>query len=111
MPKSKKKKSSGNSFSLHSIDAFLNRMNEEQLRELNRKVVEKLNLFQKVKRLQAISNFSVLDKVSFIHNGEEKHGTITRLNQKTVTIITDDDEHWNVNPSLLKKRGKDIIEV
>jgi hypothetical protein len=28
---------------------------------------------------------------------------VTRYNRKTVTVITDDGQHWNVSPGLLQK--------
>jgi hypothetical protein len=28
---------------------------------------------------------------------------LTRYNKKTVTVITDDGQHWNVSPILLRK--------
>jgi hypothetical protein len=28
---------------------------------------------------------------------------LTRYNRKTVTVITEDGEHWNVSPTLLRK--------
>jgi len=30
-------------------------------------------------------------------------GTVTRLNQKTITVTLDNGEHWNVSPDFLKK--------
>jgi hypothetical protein len=30
-------------------------------------------------------------------------GMLTRYNKKTVTVITDNGQHWNVAPSLLRK--------
>jgi hypothetical protein len=30
---------------------------------------------------------------------------LTRYNKKTVTVITDSGEHWNVSPGLLRKAG------
>ena len=28
---------------------------------------------------------------------------LTRYNRKTVTIVTDDGQHWNVSPTLLRR--------
>ena len=33
----------------------------------------------------------------------ELTGTITKYNKRTVTVITDGGQHWNVSPGLLKK--------
>ena len=48
-----------------------------------------------------MSQFHVLDRVSFVHNGKPYEGTVTRLNQKTISIMLDDGTRWNVAPSLL----------
>jgi hypothetical protein len=50
-----------------------------------------------------MSQFHVLDRVSFVHNGKQYEGTVTRLNQKTISIMLDDATRWNVAPSLLTK--------
>jgi hypothetical protein len=31
-------------------------------------------------------------------------GMLVRYNRKTVTVITDDGQHWNVSPSLFRRR-------
>jgi hypothetical protein len=41
--------------------------------------------------------------VSFVHNAKQYEGTVTRLNQKTISIVLDDGTRWNVAPSLLTK--------
>ena len=48
--------------------------------------------------------FRIGEKVRFRPSGQaEVTGTITRYNKKTVTVITEDGEHWNVSPSFLSK--------
>jgi len=54
----------------------------------------------------ALAKFSLGDKVSFTNNGGETvAGIVVRVNKKTVSIHTDDHQHWNVSPHLLKKVG------
>ena len=86
-----------------SLQKMLNQLTEEQLRNLNRVVIEKLKLFNKAHHLKSMAKFNVMDKVFFHHNDRKIVGTITRLNQKTATVITDDGGHWNVAPCFLKK--------
>ena len=83
------------------ITSILNKLNEEQLIQLNHRIIERLNLFSKAKQLNAMSQFGVGDKISFEANGRIITGTIIRLNQKTVSIITENKEKWNVAPSLI----------
>ena len=48
--------------------------------------------------------FSVGDRVSFHPEGREPLlGVLTRYNRKTVTVITDQGQRWNVSPGALRK--------
>jgi hypothetical protein len=40
--------------------------------------------------------------VSFRANGRVVEGVLTRYNRKTVTVIADTGEQWNVSPMLLQ---------
>jgi hypothetical protein len=33
------------------------------------------------------------------------HGIITKYNRKSVTVITENGQHWNVAPMFLRKAG------
>jgi hypothetical protein len=60
----------------------------------------------KVPRAQALfamRNFQVLDRVSFHYHGEQKIGTVIRLNQKTISVKLDTGEQWNISPQMLYK--------
>ena len=78
-------------------------LDEDQLHALYRIVAQRLQLAQKAQALSAMSRFHVLDRVSFFHNGKQYEGTVTRLNQKTISVMLDDGTRWNVAPSLLTK--------
>src|SRR5919206_2156482 len=78
-------------------------LDEEQLHALYHVVAQRLQLAQKAHALAAMSRFHVLDRVSFVHNGKQYEGTVTRLNQKTISIMLEDGTRWNVAPSLLTK--------
>jgi hypothetical protein len=48
--------------------------------------------------------FRIGDRVSFHPDGHSVLlGMLTRYNKKTVTVITDSGQHWNVSPSLLRR--------
>lgn len=48
--------------------------------------------------------FSIGDRVTFQPEGRSPIvGMVTRYNRKTITVITDDGQHWNVSPILLQK--------
>ena len=85
------------------VSEILIKLNEHQLRQLNYMIVERLKLFGKAKQMRAMVDFIIGDTVSFEYYGKEIIGTIKRLNQKTVTILSRDNKQWKVSPTLLKK--------
>lgn len=49
-------------------------------------------------------DFRIGDRVSFRpDNRPDVIGTLTRYNRKSVTVITEDGERWNVSPSALRR--------
>jgi hypothetical protein len=88
------------------ISDVLMSLDEDQLRQLYMIVGERLHLFQKAKQLRNMANFNIGDLVSFEHSdGRAIQGVITKLNQKTISLLTNQQQKWNVSPSLLRKIG------
>jgi hypothetical protein len=86
-------------------------MNEDDLRFLNRVIVERLKLLGQARSMVMLARFTVGDRVSFrSSSGEQKTGVIVRLNKKTASIATDDREQWNVHPSFLTPLDPGEIE-
>ena len=84
----------------------IRRMNENDLRFLNRLIVERLKLINQARSTVMLAHFSVGDRVSFQTNiGEQKIGVVVRLNKKTASIATDDGEQWKVHPGFLRPVG------
>jgi hypothetical protein len=89
----------------------IRRMNEEDLRFLNRLIVERLKLIGQARSTAMLARFSVGDRVSFQGStGERKTGVIVRLNKKTASIATDDGQQWNVHPGFLSAVGPGDVE-
>jgi len=81
-------------------------LGEEDLRFLNRLIVERLKLIAQAQSTALMSQFNIGDRVGFqAPSGERKIGIVQRLNKKTVTILTDKGHHWNVSPGLLSPVG------
>jgi hypothetical protein len=79
-------------------------LSETQLRDLNRRVVERLRAIQQLKTYDAMLKFRVGDEVTFNdHYGDAVYGVLVRHNRKSVTVHGDDGRHWNVSPQLLRK--------
>ncbi len=89
----------------------IRRMNEDDLRFLNRVIVERLKLIGQARSTTMLARFSVGDRVGFQStSGERKVGVIIRLNKKTASIATDDGQQWNVHPGYLTPVGPGDIE-
>ncbi|MBI2459269.1 MAG: hypothetical protein HYV53_01815 [Parcubacteria group bacterium] len=88
---------------LVEIDGLLLRLNEDQLRIINRKIVERLKLINRAKSTVSLARFNLGDRAYFLYNGRKMPGAIIRLNQKTATLRLDDGKEWLVAPGLLTK--------
>ena len=79
-------------------------LNYEELIELNHKIVERLKFLESMHTHHEMIQFSPGEKVSFEPSGRERQfGTLVKYNKKTVTVITETGERWNVSPHLLSK--------
>ena len=81
-------------------------LSEDELIELNHKVVARLRFLGDMRSHAAMLGFRIGEKVRFRPEGHpELTGTITKYNKRTVTVITGGGQHWNVSPAFLKKVG------
>lgn len=82
----------------------IDKLNEAELIDLNRRVVARLNFLQQMRAHASMLSFSVGDRVTFQPTGHPLlSGIITKYNRKTVTVLTDTRQQWNVAPSLLQR--------
>ena len=82
----------------------IDKLNEKELIELNHRIVARLKFLESVRRHEEMMEFNVGESVSFTPPGREKQfGVLVKFNKKTVTILTDQGERWNVSPFLLSK--------
>ena len=80
----------------------IKRLNEEDLRFLNRLIVERLKLISQARATTLMISFTKGDRVGFrAPDGRALSGMVLRLNKKTISIATDDGHQWNVAPALL----------
>lgn len=79
-------------------------LSEEDLIELNHKIVARLRFLSQMRSHSLMLDFRIGERVKFRPDGRpELTGILTQYNKKTVTVITDSGEHWNVAPGLLSK--------
>jgi hypothetical protein len=92
-----RKKTTMNKFDIDSLS-------EEDLIELNHKIVARLRFLSQMRSHSAMLDFRIGERVKFSPGGRpDMVGILTQYNKKTVTVITDSGEHWRVAPGLLSK--------
>lgn len=86
-----------------NFEDFIKRLEFQDLIYLNRIIVGRIKVLQQVNSSKNMAKFHIGQRVSFSPDGGQiKQGRVIRLNKKTVSVITDDDENWKVGPGLLK---------
>ena len=80
----------------------ITKLPEDELLELNRRVVERLQFIRSAKNLTQLARLSVGMAVEFdTDDGRTISGTVARLNQRTATVVSAAGR-WRVSPSLLR---------
>ncbi len=83
-----------------SID--LDNLTQEELEELNHRVVERLKYMDTVMAQQAMMTLNLGTQVSFESRQRGRmFGTVIKFNRKTVVVLTEDRHQWRVPPDIL----------
>jgi hypothetical protein len=81
----------------------IDKLTEAELIDLNNRIVERLRFLHQMRAHARMLDFKIGDRVSFQPQGHPVVvGMLTRYNRKTVTVITDTGQRWNVAPALLR---------
>lgn len=90
----------------------IDRLTEAELIDLNNRIIQRLRFFQQMRAHTTMLEFSLGEHVCFQPDGRPViSGIVTRYNKKTVTVITDSGEHWNVSPAVLRKASTEATPV
>jgi len=82
----------------------IDKLSEEELIDLNHRIVERPAFLSQMRTHSKMLDFRIGDRVTFQPQGRPPVvGMLTRYNKKTVTVITDSGQHWNVAPGFLRK--------
>jgi len=85
----------------------IDKLTEAELIDLNNRIVARLRILSQMRAHAEMLEFRVGDRVSFQPEGRSPLvGMLTRYNRKSVTVVTDDGERWNVAPRFLRKAGQ-----
>ncbi len=76
----------------------------DELIELNQKIVERLKFLNSMHTHNEMMQFSIGEKVSFESPGKGRQlATLIKYNKKTVSVVTESGQKWNVSPQILSK--------
>ena len=82
----------------------IDQLTEAELTELHHRIVERLRFLEQMRAHGTMLAFSIGERVTFTPKGRPPvTGMLVKYNKKTVTVITDEGQRWNVSPSLLRK--------
>jgi hypothetical protein len=86
------------------MNIVIDQLTEGELIDLNRRIVERLKLLRQIRAHTQMLEFKIGDRVTFQPVGQPAViGMLTKYNRKTVTVITEQGEQWNVAPVLLRR--------
>ena len=82
----------------------IDQLSEAELIDLNHRIVERLRFLSQMRAHSRMLDFKIGERVTFQPDGHPSlFGIVTRYNKKTITVITDSGQHWNVAPGLLRR--------
>ena len=82
----------------------LDSLTYDELVELNQKIVERLKFLDTMHSHEEMMQFSIGEKVSFDAPGKGRQiATLIKYNKKTVSVITESGQKWNISPQVLSK--------
>ena len=82
----------------------IDQLTEAELIDLNHRIVMRLRFLNDMRAHVEMLEFKIGDRVTFQPPGQGPlEGMLTRYNKKTVTVITDTGQQWNVSPAVLRK--------
>jgi hypothetical protein len=89
-------------------------LTESELIDLNHRIVARLQFLRQLAAHSTMLEFRIGERVTFHPDGRPPvTGMITRYNKKTVSIVTDDGQRWNVAPNFLERathHSKDLFD-
>jgi hypothetical protein len=80
----------------------IDHLSVDELVTLNHHIIERLKMLESLETHKSMMQFHSGARVSFDSpNGERLSGTVMKFNRKTVTVVTDNGQRWNISPHLL----------
>lgn len=88
----------------------IDRLSEAELVDLNHRIVERLRMLDQLRAHGQMLEFSIGDHIAFTPQGRPPvMGVLVKYNRRTVTVVGEDGQRWNVAPVLL--RHADVVDA
>jgi hypothetical protein len=82
----------------------IDQLSESELIDLNHRIVARLRFLHELDAHTSMLEFRIGERVTFQPPGRGRvTGIIARYNKKSVSLVTDDGQRWNVAPQLLER--------
>ena len=82
----------------------IDKLTHSELIDLNNRIVARLKFLQQMRAHASMLDFSIGERVSFQPDGHGVlHAIVAKYNRKSVTVIAETGQQWNVSPGLLRK--------
>ena len=82
----------------------IDKLKEAELIDLNHRIVARLKFLQQMRAHASMLDFSIGERVSFQPDGHGVlRGIVAKYNRKSVTVIAETGQQWNVAPGFLCK--------
>jgi len=95
-----------------SMKIDIDKLTEKELIDLNHRIVERLKFLDSMRAHAEMMEFSVGEKVSFSPPGRDRvTGVLVKYNKKTVTVLSEEGQKWNVSPHVLEKEKESKQKV
>jgi len=92
----------------------IDQLTESELIDLNHRIVARLQFLRQLAAHSTMLEFRIGERVTFHPDGRPSvTGMITRYNKKTVSIVTEEGQRWNVAPNFLERatpRASDLSD-
>lgn len=80
----------------------IDHLSVDELVTLNHHIIERLKMLESLEAHKSMMQFHPGARVTFDSpSGERLSGTVMKFNRKTVTVVTDTSQRWNISPHLL----------
>ncbi len=110
------------------MDIDVEKLSLEELVDLNKRVVHRIRYLYSLKTRSQLDRFEVGDHVTFQGDGKTIAGVVVRpplhrwgtvrqcssggrVNQKTLSVLTDCRHHWKIHPKFLTKVHASIQQL